>query len=88
MARYFFFFHLTNGDVIADDVGEEFDLVEEARGHALAVARELGPKGPSDRFAGHHISVVDERRVVVFTTLVRVVAVLVVPLVSGIEVFS
>src|SRR2546423_1746028 len=64
MARYFF--HLTNEDTIADEMGEEFDLVEEARGHALAVARELSRNAPPHQ---HHISVVDERGVVVFTTL-------------------
>jgi Domain of unknown function (DUF6894) len=32
MPRYFF--DLTNGDRIVDEVGEEFDLVEAARGHA------------------------------------------------------
>ena len=39
MPRYFF--DLTNGDSVTDEVGEEFDLVEAARGHAMAVAREL-----------------------------------------------
>jgi hypothetical protein len=39
--RYFFDLTLTNGDAVADEVGEEFDLVEAARGHALAVAGEL-----------------------------------------------
>jgi hypothetical protein len=29
------------GDSLADEVGEEFDDVEAARGHAMAVAREL-----------------------------------------------
>jgi acetylornithine/succinyldiaminopimelate/putrescine aminotransferase len=86
MTRYFF--HLTNEDTIADEMGEEVDLVEEARGHALAVARELSRNAPPHRFAAHHISVVDEQGVVVFTTLLRVVAVLAVLLVSGIEVFS
>ena len=39
MARYFF--HLTNGDSLADEVGEEFDFVEAAQRHAMAMAREL-----------------------------------------------
>jgi hypothetical protein len=86
MARYFF--HLTNGDVIADDVGEEFDLVKEARGRALAVARELLRNAPPHGFGGYHISVVDERGLVVFTALLRAVVVLAVLLLSGIEVFS
>jgi hypothetical protein len=62
MPRYFF--NLTNGDSVADEVGEEFDGVEAARGHAMTVARELS----RDRLplVGHHISVVDEWGVVVF----------------------
>ena len=43
MPRYFF--HVTNGDTLADEVGEEFELVEAARGHATAVARELSRNG-------------------------------------------
>jgi hypothetical protein len=43
MPRYFF--DLTNGDSVIDEVGEEFDLVEEARGHAVAMARELCATG-------------------------------------------
>jgi hypothetical protein len=84
MARYFF--HLANGDTITDDLGEEFDLVEEARGHALAVARELSRNAPPNRFAGRHISVLDERGVVVFTALLRAVVALAI-LVEAIEVF-
>jgi hypothetical protein len=34
MARYFF--HLTNVDTIADEVGEEFDLVEEGQERAAS----------------------------------------------------
>jgi hypothetical protein len=60
MPRYFF--HLTNGDYVADEEGEEFDLVEAARGHAMAVARELSSNQP--RLVGYYISVVDERGVV------------------------
>ena len=64
MPRYFF--DLTNGDSVADEVGEEFDRVEAARGHALTVARELSRGGLPHALDGHHISVVDERGVVVF----------------------
>ena len=39
MSRYFF--NLTNGDNVADEVGEEFDGMEAARGHAMTVAKEL-----------------------------------------------
>jgi hypothetical protein len=64
MPRYFF--KLTNGDSIVDEVGEEFDLVEAARGHAVAVARELSRNQLSDALVGLYISVVDERGVEVF----------------------
>jgi hypothetical protein len=64
MPRYFF--DLTNDDSVADEVGEEFDGVDAARGHALTVARELSHGGLPHALDGHHISVVDERGVVVF----------------------
>ena len=63
MPRYFF--DLTNGDSVADEVREEFDHVAAARGHAMAVARELSRNLP-DALVGHSISVVDDRGVVVF----------------------
>jgi len=63
MPRYFF--ELTNGRV-ADEVGEEFDHAEAARGHALTVVRELSRGGLPHALDGRHISVVDERGVVVF----------------------
>ena len=47
MPRYFF--DLTNGDSVIDEVGEEFDLVEAARGHAVAMARELSRNRCSTR---------------------------------------
>jgi uncharacterized protein DUF6894 len=61
MPRYFF--DLTNGDSVPDEVGEEFDLVEAARGHAVGIARELSRNRPPHALVGHHISVVDERGV-------------------------
>jgi hypothetical protein len=64
MSRYFF--DLTNGDSVPDEVGEEFDRVEAARGHAMAVARELSRNLPPDALVGRSISVVDERGLVVF----------------------
>jgi uncharacterized protein DUF6894 len=67
MPRYFF--ALTDKDSLSladDEVGEEFDLVEAARGHATAVARELSRNRPPHAFVGWHISVVDEQGVVVF----------------------
>jgi uncharacterized protein DUF6894 len=57
MPRYFF--HLINGDYIADEEGEEFDLVEAAH------ARELLRNRPRP-LMGYYISVVDEGGVVVF----------------------
>jgi hypothetical protein len=66
MPRYFF--DLTDGELsLADDeVGEEFDHVQAARGHAMAVARELSRHRPPDALIGLHISVIDERGVVIF----------------------
>jgi hypothetical protein len=64
MPRYFF--NLTNGDSVADEVGEEFDRVAAARGHAMEVARELSRHRLADALIGRHISVTDERGVVVF----------------------
>jgi hypothetical protein len=65
MPRYFF--HLATGDkTLVDELGEEFDLVEEARGHAITVARELSRHSRPD-LAARYISVMDERGVVVFT---------------------
>jgi hypothetical protein len=64
MARYFF--HLTNGHNLVDEVGEEFDFVEAAQRHAMAMARELSGGRRPDAPIGHHISVVDERGVEVF----------------------
>ena len=84
MPRYFF--HLTNGDTIADDIGEEFDLLEEARGHAVVVAGELSHGVPPSRYAGRYIAVVDEGGVVVFTVLLRAAVILAV-LVGTIDVF-
>ena len=64
MPRYFF--DLTNGDSVTDEVGEEFDLVEAARGHAVTVVRELSRGGLPHALIGHSISVVDERGLVIF----------------------
>jgi uncharacterized protein DUF6894 len=64
MSRYFF--DLTNGDSVADEVGGDFDGVEAAGGHAMAVARELSRNQLPDALIGRSISVVDERGVVVF----------------------
>ena len=60
-----YFFNLTNGDSVADEVGEELDGVEAARGHAMTVAKELSRGRLPRALIGRHISVVDERGVVV-----------------------
>jgi hypothetical protein len=66
MPRYYF--ALTDGDrsLADDEIGEEFDLVQAARGHAVAVARELSRNQRSQALSGLYISVVDEGGVVVF----------------------
>ena len=64
MQRYFF--NVTNGDSVADEVGEEFDRVEAARGHAMTVAKELSRGRRPRALVGRSISVVDERGVLVF----------------------
>ena len=64
MARYFF--NLINGLTVDDVDGEDFDLVADARGHALKVAQELGRHGSS--LGGRSISVTDEQGAVVFKT--------------------
>jgi hypothetical protein len=66
MPRYFF--DVTNGSTLADEVGEEFELVEAARGHAVAVARELSRNRLPLSLVGRFISVVDEGGVVIFRT--------------------
>jgi Domain of unknown function (DUF6894) len=86
MSRYFF--HVTNGNTtIPDDLGEDFDVVAAARGHALAVARELSRNGLLDKLAGRHISVVDEHGVVVFKVLMRAMVIFTVLLRAGAELF-
>jgi hypothetical protein len=66
MARYFF--HLNNGLKVEDVDGEDFDLVAEARGHAVKVAQELGRHGSP--LGGRSISVTDEKGVVLFKTAI------------------
>jgi hypothetical protein len=63
MPRYFF--HLTNGVTLEDVDGENFEIVAEARGHAIKVAQELRREGSA---TGTSISVADEGGVIVFKT--------------------
>jgi hypothetical protein len=60
MPRYFF--NLTNGDTVADDVGG----AEAARAHARTVAGELSRNQLPAALIGLYISVVDEHGGVVF----------------------
>jgi hypothetical protein len=62
MSRYFF--NLSNGELLKDVEGETFDLLVQARDHAVRVARELAGGSVS----GRSISVTDENGVVVFKT--------------------
>jgi hypothetical protein len=73
MPRYYF--ALGDGDLslAEDEVGEELDHVEAARGHAMAVARELSRHQPVDALIGLYISVLDEDGIVVFKVAGRVV---------------
>jgi Domain of unknown function (DUF6894) len=66
MPRYYF--DLTDGDrsLADDEAGEELDHVGAARGHAMAVARELSRQQPLDALIGLFISVLDEDGVVLF----------------------
>jgi hypothetical protein len=66
MPRYYF--DLTDGDLdlAGDEVGEEFDHVQAARRHAMAVARELSRNRLAYALVGLYISVVDEQGVEVF----------------------
>jgi Domain of unknown function (DUF6894) len=64
MPRYFF--NLTNGDTVADDLGAEFARAEAAQAHAMAVAWELSRNQLPDALIGLYISVVDEHGLAVF----------------------
>ena len=67
VARYYF--HLVrDNEIIRDDQGEEFDLVQEARAHAVQVARELSRNVDPAKLAGRAIVAVDSNDVVVFRT--------------------
>ncbi len=65
-----YFFHLeTQAGPIHDEEGEEFDLLQEAKGAALDIASELARN--LEHIAGQHILVMDAFGVVVFRTPVR-----------------
>ena len=65
-----YFFHLeTQAGLIHDDKGEEFDLLQEAKGAALAIASELARN--QKHIPKQHILLTDAAGVVVFRTPVR-----------------
>jgi Domain of unknown function (DUF6894) len=67
MPRYFV--DLTDDDSLSlagDEIGENSNEWRQREGHAMAVARELSRHRPPNTIIGLHISVIDERGVVVF----------------------
>jgi hypothetical protein len=65
MSRYFF--NLTTAQSVFPDAdGEEFSRLELAKKHALQVAYELSRNRPPASLVNEVLSVVDERRSVVF----------------------
>jgi len=67
MPRYYF----ADLSLADDEIGEEFDLVEAARGHAVAVARELSRHHLPSAWAGLYISVVDAGGIVELVSTAR-----------------
>ena len=62
-----FFFHVTNGKTIRDQDGDSFESVEEAKRHAVTIARELG-HASSQTAARQNVFVTDEDGTEVFRT--------------------
>jgi hypothetical protein len=59
MARYYF--HMSNGgELVRDDLGEEFAREEDAHAHAVGVAWELARNGPAQSMDGRHLIIMDE----------------------------
>jgi hypothetical protein len=65
MPRYYF--HVTNGETTRDQDGDLFESVEEAKRHAVTIARELG-HASSAAGARRHVCVTDEEGKEVFRT--------------------
>jgi hypothetical protein len=63
-----FFFHLTNGETIADDIPTPCDTVDEARAVALAIAAELGRNKPPNEIKNFAVCVTDHTGKEVFRT--------------------
>jgi Domain of unknown function (DUF6894) len=60
MPRYFVYMMQEGRIISGDDIGEEFDLLQAARGHALRVARDLARNSRSKALAGKSIVLIDE----------------------------
>ena len=71
MPHYVFELVADSGDVLNGDDGEEFQLIEEARGHALQVASELAKNHDPAALVDKFIRVVDRNGTVVFRTPLR-----------------
>jgi hypothetical protein len=65
MSRYFFNL-TTERSASRDEEGEDFSRLVLAKEHALRVANELSRNRPPASLVNHVLSVVDERRTVVF----------------------
>jgi hypothetical protein len=62
-----FYFQVTNGKTIPDEIGDRFDSVDEAIRHAITMARELGHARPPTN-TRENVSVIDEHGNEVFRT--------------------
>jgi len=62
-----FFFHVTNGDLTQDRDGDLCESVEDAKRHAITVARELG-HASSQTGIRRIVSVTDEGGTEIFRT--------------------
>jgi hypothetical protein len=65
MARFFFHLEDETGN-LRDDMGEEFGNIEEARSHAVEVARELGHNRPQRVMGGQMLLVTDDTGVTLY----------------------
>jgi hypothetical protein len=67
MARFFFDHVMADGQVIADEDGEEFPIAQDARNHALQVVAELSRNQRSGTLGrSGFLAVIDENGVEVF----------------------
>jgi len=62
-----FYFHVTNGKTVPDEIGDQFESVDEAIRHAITMARELGHATPPTNIR-RNVAVIDEQGHEVFRT--------------------